>query len=599
MKLSKILAPAILIAGFGYAGSSFAGNINVTTTTDEDMDVGGAGCSLREAMQAHFNNNGADYRGCTGGTAGDNTITLQPGSTYTVNASVGAGILPNVTASGGQGALTITGGGIVTCAAPPNSTRLFTVVGGGTLNFLGISVQDCSADGSGIGVNITNGNFTATGASFTNLHSINGGTGGAIRLQGGGTMALTGVNFTANGVRNDADPLADPTATDGSSGGAIGISGLTDTQFVTITGGTFQANTARNNGGAIWYRNPNSGTYAVKISGATFTGNVAGGGDAQDGGGAIWALPSGGGTSQPFSIQDAVFTQNHALQGVGGAIAIPLSGLPGIAFPGTGTTAELILGGVYGCHFFQNDATGPAGNGAGGAIYTRGLLTVAESSFFQNTSGFDNGGAIAFGNNNNAVANTIVNSTFNSNGAALQGGAVFVDSGSSSVQLINTTIAGNGSAGNGGGAIARASGTVTVTNSLLGDSTSSGTPQNCVGTITDGGNNLQFQSPAGDTSCGGTIPEANPLLQNAGVSSTPGLHPLVFVMELNELSPASGAGNAATCAAPPVNNADNTGRLGIRPNGFGPPPANTPTCDIGAYESASTTPVTLQSFSVE
>jgi hypothetical protein len=64
-------------------------------------------------------------------------------------------------------------------------------------------------------------------------------------------------------------------------------------------------------------------------------------------------------------------------------------------------------------------------------------------------------------------------------------------------------------------------------------------------------------------------------------------------MDLNPAgSPASGVGDAATCAGAPVLNADATGRTGVRPGGKA-------SCDIGAYESAELTPVELQSFEVD
>jgi hypothetical protein len=100
-------------------------------------------------------------------------------------------------------------------------------------------------------------------------------------------------------------------------------------------------------------------------------------------------------------------------------------------------------------------------------------------------------------------------------------------------------------------------GKVTLKNTIVTGS------RNCYGAITDGGGNLSYP----DTSCPGidADPLLGPLQDNGGPTWT---------MEPGPGSPAIDAGNAAACAAPPVDNLDQRGV--VRPVG--------PRCDMGAVE---------------
>src|SRR5439155_10324773 len=166
------------------------------------------------------------------------------------------------------------------------------------------------------------------------------------------------------------------------------------------------------------------------------------------------------------------------------------------------------------------------------------------------------------------------------------------------------------SAGVNGGAISN-EGTATVTNSILGNSTSGG---NCgVGSFvtapTDGGNNIDDGTTCGfggtncfhcvggdfpgrgcsaDSDCTGTPPtvngtcaaatgtsfcNTNPLLDPAGLANNGGP---TQTIALEAGSPAINAGNETICAAPPVNNLDQ--------RGFVRPGMGATNCSIGAYE---------------
>jgi len=299
------------------------------------------------------------------------------------------------------------------------------------------------------------------------------------------------------------------------------------------------------------------------------------------------------------------FISNSAPKGYGGAILLSYNStltyqaagqeIPPIISAAPPLPVPIgLVGGIFGSNFAGNSAGGdPNGanspnniNGSGGAIYSRGRLTVLQSSFVLNSSSKNSGGAIAnTGGGNNPI--TLGNVTMNQNTAATNGGALANFSGS--ITLLNDTVSGNtanGIAPGGGGALwNNGSGTdIQVRNSILGNSSAGG---NCVGSLTDNGNNLQYTP---DTGCG-TLTVGNPNLASASVS--PGPNFLVLSMAIQgDHSPAQGTGDEATCEAAPILKFDTTGIPVWRPQGDA-------ACDIGAFESSTTFPVQLQSFGVD
>jgi hypothetical protein len=185
------------------------------------------------------------------------------------------------------------------------------------------------------------------------------------------------------------------------------------------------------------------------------------------------------------------------------------------------------------------------GNSAltGGAIFNWGTVTIANSTFTGNSASF--GGAVA----NSAATVTVTHSTLSGNSAVTSGGNIY-----------------------------NAGGTVTLRNTILANATSGG---NCVGSVTDGGNNLRW--PSTDSSCVGTIeygdPKLGALANNGGSTQT---------MALQSNSAALEKGNSTYCANNPVNNLDQRGQT--RPN----PPGTL--CDIGAFESSLRPPPTIGKY---
>ena len=171
--------------------------------------------------------------------------------------------------------------------------------------------------------------------------------------------------------------------------------------------------------------------------------------------------------------------------------------------------------------------------GEGGGIRNDGTLTVSNSTFSGN-QGNNCGGGIY---NNTSGTLTVSNSTFAGNQGNNSGGGI---ANLGTLTVSNSTFAGN-RAGHGGGVYN--GGTATLKNTIVANSPAGG---NCAGSkITDGGHNLSYP----DGTCPGIHgdPVLGPLQANGGPTQT---------MALGLGSAARDAGDAAICAAAPVNNLD-------------------------------------------
>lgn len=199
----------------------------------------------------------------------------------------------------------------------------------------------------------------------------------------------------------------------------------------------------------------------------------------------------------------------------------------------------------------------------GGISNWGGTLTVVNSTLSDNYAtnfGFG-GGAIA-----NAGTLTVANSTFYANigvGAGVRN--LELDTlPVPSATIINSTFA-NGLSDSTIDNRLGGTGTVTLTNTIV--ATDPFFP--CAGMVIDGGHNLQFP----DTSCGESIPSADPLLDPAGPANNGG--PTLTIALLSN-SPAANAGDDAACATAPVSSVDQ--------RGFTRPGQGQTHCSIGAFE---------------
>jgi predicted outer membrane repeat protein len=195
----------------------------------------------------------------------------------------------------------------------------------------------------------------------------------------------------------------------------------------------------------------------------------------------------------------------------------------------------------------------------GGAILNEGYLTITNSTFSGNSSSHS-GGAITNGGPNMLV----VNSTFSANSAAF-GGGIFADT---ATAVTNSTFSGNSASGiyngyKGGGISVLGGATVTVTNTIIANSTQGANCWVGNGTLIDGGRNLSFP----DASCPGN--NQDPKLDPSGLQNNGGPTQTVALLAG---SPAIDFVIDFTCPT-----TDQRGVL--RPQGA--------RCDTGAYEYAT------------
>lgn len=205
----------------------------------------------------------------------------------------------------------------------------------------------------------------------------------------------------------------------------------------------------------------------------------------------------------------------------------------------------------------------------GGGVYNyNGILEIVHSTFSGNiASGVSYSGGGGVYNFGGTV--TIANSTFANNSATgSSGGGGVSNSDNGTLIITNSTFSGNSAnASNSGGGVRIWSGSVTLKNTLIANSTNG----DCVGAVSSANNNL-IESTGGNAcnlthNTNGNIIGQDPNL--GALSGSPAYFPL------NPGSPAINAGDNATCAAAPVNNQSQNGVT--RPQGT--------SCDIGSYEA--------------
>ena len=192
-------------------------------------------------------------------------------------------------------------------------------------------------------------------------------------------------------------------------------------------------------------------------------------------------------------------------------------------------------------------------------------MTIANSTLSGNSATSGGGGGI----DNNSGTLTIVNSTFSSNSATGGGGGVLSNAGT--LTITNSTFSGNSaSAGSG---IYNFGGPATLRNTIVANSASG---VNCLGTITNGGNNIDSGTSCGWGSASGSMSSTNPLL---GALASNGGTTWTFA-----LLPGSPAIDRVFFNAP--NGAPSTDQRGVaRPQGL--------RYDIGAYEAAAQSNLTF------
>ncbi len=429
-------------------------------------------------------------------------------------------------------------------------------------------------------------------AQINNLTITHGNGNELSGLDSGGGIINRGTLTINNSVFSYNYPCIDPRfdTCDGTGGGIHNIGNLT------VNNSTFHHNSTSKTGvgAAIASRGFNTSA-ELTINNSTFTDNSA-----YDGG-AIFiygADQSSGGTLGIANINNSTFSNNSATEG-GAITTVGATSIDHSLFTGN----KALVGGAI-----KSSITN-----------SQEILTINNTTLSGNEA--EVGGAIQVDNSNFVIKNSTISNNFarsqQTETEVFQGGGVYIlDRGCYAQQrssiIANTTIANNSAATNGGGIYYRllhnlcnpsSSPTFEITNTTIANntaeidgqsfffqhdnqqlgpspvklklkntivSTNSDSPaNNCAGVVDqllmDGGNNLQYS----DTSCGSTIPSADPMLNNLGNNGGP-----TQTMMLQTGSPAIDAGNNSFCEAAPVNNLDQRG--GTRPYNS--------VCDIGSVE---------------
>jgi len=439
------------------------------------------------------------------------------------------------------------------------------------------------------------GNHGACTVSLCTLRdaviAANAAPGSTITLPSNGshyTLTLTGVDED-NAATGDLDVRANLTINGGGAATTIIDGNDTDRVFqligavtltlndVTVTNGNTTSSSNKAGGGIL---TPPSSSSLV-LNNSVVTGNNGVSGE----GGGIFAFSvtltnstvsqnstsnQGGGIfATSASVTNSSITNNHSTTDQGGGLFLinGASTITGSVVSGNTAGSGEDGGGIY--LNGSINANAPAlltitnstisGNNAadGGGIFILSFATVAisGSTISGNTSTSAGGAGII----NDGALLTVINSTISGNtiSAGSQGGGGIFNNGASAVATVtSTTISSNTAPSTSGGGILNNGGSVTLKNTIVANNTGG----NCVGTIVNGGTNLQFPG----TTCGGSITSADPLLQPLANNGGPTL-----TQALGGGSPAIDTGDS--CPPPP-----NDQRGVSRPQGSA--------CDIGAFE---------------
>ena len=461
MTRSARLALGALSLLLALPGQAFAANISVTTTADA---IGGAGCSLREAISAANDDDDGPGNDCLIGdgtdtilvpaSAGDYALQI-PGTGENVNTTGDLDINTNLTISGAGASSTVIEGSEL--------DRVFDVFGSSTVELRDLTV---SGGETPAGANQPDASDQAPGSG---LNSV--GAPGPDGVGGGGifntaNLTLTRVSVQDNvagdgGDAGDGGAAGSGAAGLNAGGASLGGNGGTGGNG----GGIFNAGTLTLVDSSVTENNAGIGG-AAGDGGAGGTGGNNGAGTGGDGGNSISGFTGSGGsgggifsTAGTLNITSSVIAGNAAGRGgTGGDGGDAGDG-------GTGTTN----GGAGG------DSQGTDGffGGFGGGISQSSTALVLTDSTVRDNAAGDGGD----GGNGGAGGNGGVGTSGNGAGGSSIGGGGSnagvnggIDSFDGSITISRSTISGNRAGDGGDGGDGGSGGIDTVTPALAGNS---------------------------------------------------------------------------------------------------------------------------------
>ncbi len=324
----------------------------------------------------------------------------------------------------------------------------------------------------------TNGILSITNAAFTNNTAVTNGGGALISQASSATITNSSFNNNSaqqngggliaegslGGITISADVSTPSTFNSNTAvnGGGIFIS----SQSATIGDTIFTANQASGNGGGIFIDTTDFASSSIAISDSSFSDNQA-----TNNGGALYgnilastltdltftnnsAAVGGAISLQSFNssnhnIADSSFSNNHAINGNGGAVS--LDSITSATLTNTTYTQNSATG-DGGALFVNNtgltltaDASTPSNfnantavNGGAIALYGNGGLTTIENAVFTDNTASGSGGAIYSNNNSfNLLAQNGATSLFAGNTATNAPSSVFIQSDTSTTMNVD------------------------------------------------------------------------------------------------------------------------------------------------------------------
>lgn len=429
--VSSQIASNTISGGADGGGVYATGGATISGTTVISNVVGGSGGGIYAVASLTITNSqvsGNRAAGSGGGVYVDGPATVNNCLLAGNMANFGGGLLT-------AGDVTVTG-----CLIDSNTafTDAGGVFGNGDLTtVLSSTVRFNQAARSAGGVWAEN---AARVDNSTFIANQAGATGGGLHSNGGNSVVVSST-FSANLV---GDQVIDGTEQGGGairqSGGTLTVldvalsnnsslgdgGGIAARAPVTISGGTFFANTANDSGGGLYQET--FGPSSLTVTGTIWTENRSG---------------TGGGiyTNAPLAISSAEFVSNTATA-YGGALFSNAAGV------------------LTGGRFLSNTTTSSVPNVllGGGAIYADGgFLVISGTEFISNVSA-QQGGALLM-TDGAPVSFAISGATFTGN-RALTGGAV---EGAGAITIDGSRLSSNQASSDGGAVAAR--GILTVTSS--------------------------------------------------------------------------------------------------------------------------------------